>query len=296
MSVEIIPDPPHLQPLPPSASNPKPKGILKNASSGSGSLPSISTSADAGNAAPSQTRSASGSGQTSGAGGQHLSWDEENLALTEIGKDSLMKITEPKTPYVRYNAELDIVENMNDIPSFDLSQNQASTSSSSSLRVESPKADQALLSEDRKLTDVNTSANARRLSFTTSTQGRSNSASAGSTSSRSTSFHLPDEERKKLQKRPGEPTGDGEVEEEEMDEEAAAKHEAFLKARGRHYSNEAEAMKRAQELLKEEEDDDASFEGEDMDVDGQETGEGRTRSKKIIPPVPPLPKVNGAGV
>ena len=53
---------------------------------------------------------------------------------------------------------------------------------------------------------------------------------------------------------------------------------------------------RAQELLKEEEDDDASFEGEDMDVDGQQTGEGRTRSKKIIPPVPPLPKVNGAGV
>ena len=41
-----------------------------------------------------------------------LQWDEENLALTEIQKDSLMKITEPKTPFVRYNAELDIVENM----------------------------------------------------------------------------------------------------------------------------------------------------------------------------------------
>lgn len=39
-----------------------------------------------------------------------LQWDEENLALTEIGKDSLMKITEPKTPYVRYNAETDTVE------------------------------------------------------------------------------------------------------------------------------------------------------------------------------------------
>jgi protein phosphatase inhibitor 2 len=30
--------------------------------------------------------------------------------LTEIQKDSLMKITEPKTPYVRYNAETDQVE------------------------------------------------------------------------------------------------------------------------------------------------------------------------------------------
>jgi hypothetical protein len=44
--------------------------------------------------------------------GHSLQWDEENLALTEIQKDSLMKITEPKTPYVRYNAELDIVENL----------------------------------------------------------------------------------------------------------------------------------------------------------------------------------------
>lgn len=45
--------------------------------------------------------------------GEHrnsLQWDEENLALTELQKDSQMKITEPKTPYVRYNAELDEVE------------------------------------------------------------------------------------------------------------------------------------------------------------------------------------------
>src|SRR3954454_8759532 len=39
-----------------------------------------------------------------------LQWDEANLALTEIQKDSLMKITEPKTPYVRYNAELDEID------------------------------------------------------------------------------------------------------------------------------------------------------------------------------------------
>lgn len=42
---------------------------------------------------------------------QHsLQWDEENLALTEAQKDSQMKITEPKTPYVRYNAETDTIE------------------------------------------------------------------------------------------------------------------------------------------------------------------------------------------
>jgi len=294
MSVEIIPDQPNLTPLPPSASNPRPKGILKNAPSHSGSLPTISSSGDGTNVpVRQQSASATQAVPTPGSGGQHLSWDEENLALTEIQKDSLMKITEPKTPYVRYNAELDIVEGMNEIPSFDLSHDQQpSTSSSSSLPVDSPKQDPALLAEERKITDVNTAENARRPSFTTSAQqGRSSSASAGSTSSRSTSFHLPEEERKKLQrKQPTEPTGNGEVEEEEMDEEAAAKHDAFLKARGRHYSNEAEAMKLAQELLKNEEDDEASFEADHMDVDGQDT-----QGKSSIPPVPPLPKqVNGA--
>jgi hypothetical protein len=39
-----------------------------------------------------------------------LQWDEANIALTELQKDSQMKITEPKTPYVRYNPELDEVE------------------------------------------------------------------------------------------------------------------------------------------------------------------------------------------
>lgn len=44
------------------------------------------------------------------ASARSLQWDEENLALTEAQKDSQMKITEPKTPYVRYNAETDTVD------------------------------------------------------------------------------------------------------------------------------------------------------------------------------------------
>src|SRR6266436_8213322 len=46
-----------------------------------------------------------------------LQWDEANLALTEIQKDSLMKITEPKTPFVRYNPETDEVEGGWSLPS-----------------------------------------------------------------------------------------------------------------------------------------------------------------------------------
>ncbi|KAI9462061.1 hypothetical protein F5148DRAFT_1214450 [Russula earlei] len=194
----------------PSAS--KPKGILKNAP------------------------------PPPGAAAQHLQWDEENIALTELQKDSQMKITEPKTPYVRYNAELDDVEG--DIPTFDLGRSSApSPPPATPSPIEPPSP--------------------RRASFSAGKRpGRSSSGS----SSRSTSFSLPsDFPRGEVQ----EASSDEEV----MSPEAAAKHEAFLKARGRHYSNEAEAMKRAAKLM-EEDDDDSQGEGVQ---------------------VPPVRKVNGTG-
>lgn len=101
-TIEIIQDPPHLSPLPRSASQPKPKGILKNAVPQSAGQQQqfrgplsllLSVLSDVLVCARSS-----------------LQWDEANIALTEIQKDSLMKITEPKTPYVRYNAETDEVE------------------------------------------------------------------------------------------------------------------------------------------------------------------------------------------
>ncbi|KAI9485208.1 MAG: hypothetical protein EXX96DRAFT_544268 [Benjaminiella poitrasii] len=45
-----------------------------------------------------------------------LRWDEANIELTEAQKDSTMKVNEPKTPYVRYNAETDQVLNLEEIP------------------------------------------------------------------------------------------------------------------------------------------------------------------------------------
>ncbi|KAG7447597.1 uncharacterized protein BT62DRAFT_930612 [Guyanagaster necrorhizus] len=233
MSAEIIEDPPHLAPLPRSASNPKPKGILKNAQP----LP--------------------------GAKEHNLQWDEANIALTEIQKDSLMKITEPKTPYVRYNAETDEIEG--DIPDLDLNGQYISGSPARSV---SPTG-----------ADVSGSSS-RRTSFS-STGRPSSGRSASTASSRSTSFNLSDEARSGIRedgcgKDPG-----SEVElDEEMDEETAAKHAAFVRARGRHYSNEAEAMKRAAKLMAEEDDDNA--EGDD------------DASDHSVPPVPPLSsKLNG---
>lgn len=100
-----------------------------------------------------------------------------------------------------------------------------------------------------------------------SASGSGSGRSAGSgASSRSTSFNLPDEARKGIEAGSSSGERGEEVEEdEEMDPEgkcgclwlsfifsdmfffkinlAAAKHAAFVRARGRHYSNEAEAMK-----------------------------------------------------
>jgi len=200
-----------------SASTSKPKGILKNAPPAPG------------NAA------------------QHLQWDEANLALTELQKDSQMKITEPKTPYVRYNAELDEVEG--EIPVFDLGPSAPSPPPATPSPVEP--------------------SSPRRPSFSTGKRpGRSSSGS----SNRSASFSLPS----------GSQQLEGEVQEESSDDEpmspeAAAKHEAFLKARGRHYSNEAEAMKRAAQVSESDEEEEES------------TGDGGDGGA-----VPPLPRANGS--
>ncbi|KAG6910785.1 hypothetical protein DXG01_007673 [Tephrocybe rancida] len=228
-SIEAIRERPFLPPLPRSASNPKPKGILKNA--------------------PQQPGTPA-----------HLQWDEENLALTEIQKDSLMKITEPKTPYVRYNAETDEVEG--EIPGLNLDGPDVAPSPD----FEVPGSPQMSVSS----TGADTSgASSRRTSI--SSIGRSGSLSGRSgsaTSSRSTSFSLPNEARREIRADDREPGEEVEVEE-EMDEETAAKHAAFVRARGRHYSNEAEAMKRAAQLIDDEDD------------------EGEGENPREVPPVPP---------
>ncbi|TFL00669.1 hypothetical protein BDV98DRAFT_569396 [Pterulicium gracile] len=235
-------------PLPRSSSQPKPRGILKN-----------------------------GGATSPGPPNHNLQWDEENLALTEVQKDSLMKITEPKTPYVRYNAELDEVDG--EIPAFDLNGNYIHPSQ----RAQSP----TYFTGNELVPPSPTGADAsgpssRRTSL--SSTGWPGSAGGGSTSdsqvrpttpgsSRSTSFSLPSEARKNLQLGEGERGGEVEVDE-EMDEETAEKHAAFVRARGRHYSNEAEAMKRAQRL-----------------IDNEEEEEEEQAEKEI----PPVPTLNGTG-
>ncbi|KAL0950202.1 hypothetical protein HGRIS_010194 [Hohenbuehelia grisea] len=246
------PEHPHPPPLPRSASNPKPKGILKNAP------------------------------QQSGNATHSLQWDEENIALTEIQKDSLMKITEPKTPYVRYNAELDEVEG--DIPGFDLNASAPGSAGPNSPNIPTSFGGSAPTVEP---SSGESPPSSRRTSVS-SAGGRPSTShrSSSGASSRSTSFNLPDEARKGIRAIRAEGGAGEEVEfEEEMDEETAAKHAEFVRARGRHYSNEAEAMKQAAKLMDEEEDDSAGPTGDDASMD-ESAG---------VPAVPPLPKINGVG-
>ncbi|KAK7696290.1 hypothetical protein QCA50_000944 [Cerrena zonata] len=201
-----------------SRANSKPKGILKNAPAPAAAPPPSSNP-------------------------QHLQWDEENLALTEAQKDSQMKITEPKTPYVRYNAETDTFEG--DIPNLDL--NGQIASPPSPFPPSSPIT----------ASGGDSGPSSRRTSFSSTGRAPSSGRPGSGTSSRSTSFNLPNEARETIRLDDRQP-GDEVEFEEEMDEETAAKHAAFVRARGRHYSNEAEAMKMAKQLMEAEDDEDTS--------------------------------------
>src|SRR5258708_9998126 len=76
---------------------------------------------------------------------------------------------------------------------------------------------------------------------------------------------------------------------------ALAKREAFLLARVQHYSNEAEAMKRAQQLMADEEEEAEASPGS-MELDGDAGEEAPDTGRSKVPPVPPLPgNVNGVG-
>ncbi|KAF8499981.1 hypothetical protein JB92DRAFT_2743117 [Gautieria morchelliformis] len=271
MSTSIIPEPSTIHPLPPSSTQPRPRGILKNAPHGS---------------------LTSGTG-TPGAGQAHLTWDEANLLETEVQKDSLMKITEPKTPFVRYNAETDEVEGMSDIPPFSLDTRSRSPSNASYSNPVSPTLPSPAL-EPEQPTD------SRRTSFNTAAR-----PTKAVRAVRSQGYGEQGEE----------------VEfEEEMDEETAARHAAFVRARGRHYSNEAEAMKvylislgfppafnklllkRAQQLMEEEDDEN---EGEATTEDTNEDEDEAMDEDEVVirvpgldgvPPLPDQPqpaKVNG---
>ena len=190
-----------------------------------------------------------------------------------------MKITEPKTPYVRYNAETDEFEGGMTNPCFPFPSPTQISASPCSATLEIPSLDLAgngsSVSSPILQSPINTEqpppsppVSPRRTSFSSGINGRSSSGSIRSrsgSSSRSTSFSLPNEAKSEISfhGRGIDPEGEEVEEEEEMDEEgklqscthlvskliveissiAAAKHAAFVKARGRHSSNEAEAMK-----------------------------------------------------
>ncbi|KAJ1648465.1 hypothetical protein J3B02_003090 [Coemansia erecta] len=71
----------------------------------------------------------------------HLRWDEDNIRTTEAQKDSKMKVDEPKTPFMRYNPELDAdLQEMEDLK---LTSDMSSRSSSV---MSSPKRAQVVVS------------------------------------------------------------------------------------------------------------------------------------------------------
>ncbi|KAI7961190.1 hypothetical protein MJO28_001679 [Puccinia striiformis f. sp. tritici] len=165
----------------------------------------------------------------------HLTWDEPNLALNDLNRDSTMKITEPKTPFVRYNAETDEVMNLESIPDFDLGRASSTASTLTQLVNNSgqePMTTEARLNPEIPLIPM------RRFSSSSSRRG------SGSTERRQVLVQPP--------VGPSSTAGDDALDDEDegadLDPDARAKHDAFVRARKGHYGNEAEAMKKAREL------------------------------------------------
>ncbi|WVO23324.1 uncharacterized protein IAS62_004674 [Cryptococcus decagattii] len=220
--------------------------------------------------------------------GEHLQWDEANIALTEVQKDSLMKIDEPKTPFVRYDALNDrVLPNDIDVPSFDLENDKAPRSPTAPL---SPRNSIGLSPDQVARNTFMNSQPPRRPSSSTSTSSRSPSFSLptkdhpvrpGSSSPRTStgSIHSANGSVSGLElgaTAANTAANSGEVfsdSEEEMDEETKARHKEFEKKRTSHYSKEAAfAMRKAKELLQKEEeegegDDDEENAKETMDLD-----------------------------
>ncbi|GAA5854985.1 hypothetical protein JCM8547_002336 [Rhodosporidiobolus lusitaniae] len=276
MQVDSTPAPEQLTRRPSHASARPPKGILKHSSSSSGpTAPSLDSLAL-------QTPPATGTAQGGGGG---IAWDEANLSLNEVNKDSTMKITEPKTPYVRYNAETDEVMDLDKIPGFSLGSTSFAASPPGS--AASPTSTGGFGSRRGSEASEKMVRVERSDSFG-STRGGGAAAATGD-----------------------EMAVEEDSDDEVADEETLEHRKQFAQQRGRHYSNEAEAMKRAAALLaqEDEDDDDEEAEGpEEMEEEerveanteanahaglggsaGREGGARVRGGGGVVPPVPPIP-------
>lgn len=111
-------------------------------------------------------------------------WDEVNLNLNEVQRDSTMKITEPKTPYVRYNAETDEVMDLDKIPGFELGQSERNDNNG-----EASGSAAGSMSGDAEMADSNEPASSHGHGGASGSSSSNNPPrGAASASSRSSSF------------------------------------------------------------------------------------------------------------
>ncbi|KAI8982168.1 hypothetical protein BDF20DRAFT_865301 [Mycotypha africana] len=166
-----------------------------------------------------------------------LRWDEANLELTEAQKDSTMKVNEPKTPYVKYNAETDQVLNLDSIPGL--------PNGSSREEPEEFTLDGGMESDKSSIASNSTNGSKSRRRVSVSDDD---------------DWDMDDEED----------------EDKEEDEEAKRRHEEFLRKRAMHY-NMGAALKHHDEDMEEEDEEDNEDDDDDEEDDNMDKNTNKNK-------------------
>ncbi|KAJ3202456.1 hypothetical protein HDU82_007346 [Entophlyctis luteolus] len=182
-----------------------------------------------------------------------LRWDEDNILITEAQKNSTMKITEPKTPFIHYNMSTDeIVGFSGEVPPMQLT---------SALEYAAIQLDEKNHNKEDGHPNSSNSASSSASFMLLSESEKSIGESGGSGNMRASS----------VRSESGSNWDDDDSH--HMTEEEREKHLRFERMRAQHYNMKYSLAEARKKLAEEEDDDDEDGEPDDREDDEEDVDE-----------------------